>query len=80
MSSTIALITTEGPTAASLVTYLIPVFSVALGVTVLGEPAGLYLLGGAALVLLGVALVQIRRGAIASQSTSLPSSTTNLAI
>jgi len=33
-----ALITTEGPTAASVVTYLVPAVSVALGVTFLGEP------------------------------------------
>lgn len=55
-----ALITTEGPTGASVVTYLVPVVSVALGVTFLGEPIGPNLLAGAALVLLGVALVRRR--------------------
>ena len=61
-----ALITTEGPTAASVVTYLVPAVSVALGVTFLAEPFGLNLLGGAALILLGVALVQRRRAATAA--------------
>ncbi len=56
-----ALITTEGPTAASVVTYLVPAVSVALGVTFLSESTGPGLLGGAALILLGVALVQRRR-------------------
>lgn len=51
-----ALIATEGPTAASVVTYLVPAVSVALGVTFLGEPLGSNLLFGAALILLGVAL------------------------
>ncbi|MGH3978896.1 MAG: DMT family transporter [Pseudonocardiaceae bacterium] len=53
-----ALITTEGPTAASVVTYLVPAVSVALGATFLSEPTGPNLLGGAVLILLGVALVQ----------------------
>ncbi|MGH4021736.1 MAG: DMT family transporter [Pseudonocardiaceae bacterium] len=52
------LITTEGPTAASVVTYLVPAVSVALGATFLSEPTGPNLLGGAVLILLGVALVQ----------------------
>lgn len=56
-----SLITTEGPTAASVVTYLVPVISVALGATFLAEPTGPSLLGGGALILLGVALVQRRR-------------------
>jgi drug/metabolite transporter (DMT)-like permease len=55
-----ALIATEGPTAASVVTYLVPAVSVTLGVTFLGEPIGPNLLAGAALILLGVALVQRR--------------------
>lgn len=57
-----ALLTSDGPTTTSLVAYLIPVVAAVLGVLVLGEQlpplAGL----GAALVLLGVALVR-RRGA-----------------
>lgn len=55
-----ALIATEGPTAASVVTYLVPAVSGALGVTFLGEPIGPNLLTGAALILLGVALVRRR--------------------
>jgi len=61
-----ALITTEGPTAASVVTYLVPAVSVALGATFLREPTGPNLLGGAVLILLGVALVQRRRAPAAS--------------
>lgn len=53
-----SLLTAEGPTATSLVAYLIPVVAAVLGVTILGDElpplAGL----GAALVLLGVALVR----------------------
>lgn len=60
-----ALITTEGPTAASVVTYLVPAVSVALGATFLNEPTGPNLLGGAVLILLGVALVQSRRASAA---------------
>lgn len=41
-------------------TYLIPAVSVTLGASFLSEPAGPNLLGGAALILLGVALVQNR--------------------
>lgn len=55
-----ALIATEGPTSASVVTYLVPVVAVTLGLAVLREPIGLHLLVGTALVLLGVALVQNR--------------------
>ena len=50
-----ALITTEDPTAAGVVTYLVPAVSVALDATFLSEPTGPNLLGGAALILLGVA-------------------------
>lgn len=53
-----ALIATEGATAASVVTYLVPAVSVALGAGVLGEPVGVSLLPGLVLVLIGVALVR----------------------
>lgn len=53
-----ALITTEGPTAASVVTYLVPAVSVGLGAAFLREPVGSNLLAGASLILLGVALVR----------------------
>ncbi|MFN2496924.1 MAG: DMT family transporter [Pseudonocardiaceae bacterium] len=56
------LITTEGPTAASVVTYLVPAVSVALGASFLDEPAGWNLIAGVTLILVGVALVQRRRG------------------
>jgi drug/metabolite transporter (DMT)-like permease len=67
-----ALITTEGPTAASVVTYLVPAVSVALGAALLSEPTGPSLISGAALILVGVALVQRRRtpaGTSARQAT-----------
>jgi len=57
------LITTEGPTSASVVTYLLPAVAVALGVAILGEPAGWSLPIGGALILLGVALVRRSRPA-----------------
>lgn len=63
-----ALIATEGPTAASVVTYLVPAVAVALGVTFLGEPIGANLLTGAALILLGVALV--RRQTVPASATA----------
>jgi drug/metabolite transporter (DMT)-like permease len=51
------LITDEGPTATSTVTYLLPVVAVALGIVFLGEPAAAHLLIGTAIVLVGIALV-----------------------
>src|SRR5688500_10543623 len=49
-----------GPTRASLVTYLVPVVAIAVGVLFLDEPFRLRLLVGAALVVLGIALLQER--------------------
>lgn len=49
-----------GPTRASLVTYLVPVVAIAVGVLFLDEPFRLRLLLGAALVVLGIALLQER--------------------
>jgi drug/metabolite transporter (DMT)-like permease len=54
------LITDEGPTATSTVTYLLPVVAVALGIVFLGEPAAAHLLIGTGIVLVGIALVQQR--------------------
>ena len=54
------LIGTEGPTAASVVTYLIPAVALALGILILGEPARLTLPLGALIILIGVALVRRR--------------------
>jgi drug/metabolite transporter (DMT)-like permease len=51
-----ALIRNEGPTHASVVTYLVPIVSVALGVAVLSESLTPGLLTGSALVLFGIAL------------------------
>ena len=60
------LITDEGPTATSTVTYLLPVVAVALGILFLGEPAAAHLLVGTGIVLVGIALVQQRSPAPAS--------------
>jgi len=63
-----ALIANEGPTAASVVTYLVPAVAVALGVAFLGEPFGPNLLTGAVLILVGVAFV--RRTAVRTSPSS----------
>ncbi len=55
------LVADEGPTAASTVTYLMPVVSVVLGAVALGEDVGPRLVAGIVVVLLGVGLVQRRR-------------------
>ena len=55
------IITSEGATVASTVTYLLPVVAIVLGVLVLGESITVYALAGIALVLGGVALTR-RRG------------------
>lgn len=52
------LITDDGPTVASTVTYLIPVVAVLLGVAALGESLSLLGLAGMAVVLAGVGLVR----------------------
>ena len=54
------IITSEGATVASTVTYLLPVVAIALGVLVLDENIALTVLGGVALVLAGVALTRRR--------------------
>lgn len=51
-----ALIRTEGPTRASVVTYLVPLVSLTLGAAVLDEPLVANLLTGAALILTGIAI------------------------
>jgi drug/metabolite transporter (DMT)-like permease len=60
------LITDEGPTATSTVTYLLPVVAVVLGIVFLGEPAAAHLLIGTGIVLVGIALVQRRTPAPAA--------------
>lgn len=67
-----ALIATEGPTAASVVTYLVPAVSVALGVAFLGEPIGPNLLTGAVFILFRVALVRRRAESMSQSERSLP--------
>lgn len=54
------LIATEGATAASVVTYLVPAVALLLGVLVLSEPASLALPIGGVLILSGVALTRAR--------------------
>lgn len=54
------LIADEGATAASTVTYLLPIVAVLLGLAVLGEPVGWNLAVGALIVLLGVAISEGR--------------------
>jgi len=52
------IITSEGATVASTVTYLLPVVAILLGVLVLGETITVTALAGIALVLAGVALTR----------------------
>src|SRR6185312_7541422 len=52
------IITSEGATVASTVTYLLPVVAIVLGVLVLGESITATTLAGIALVLIGVALTR----------------------
>lgn len=54
------IITSEGATVASTVTYLVPVVAIVLGVLVLGESITAITLAGIALVLAGVALTRRR--------------------
>jgi drug/metabolite transporter (DMT)-like permease len=54
------IITSEGATVASTVTYLLPVVAIVLGVLVLGETITAAALTGIALVLAGVALTRRR--------------------
>lgn len=68
------LVADEGPTAASTVTYLMPVVSVALGAVALGEDVGVRLVGGIVVVLLGVGLVQMRRPAAGRPPRPSPTS------
>jgi drug/metabolite transporter (DMT)-like permease len=56
------LIADEGATAASTVTYLLPIVAVLLGLVVLAEPVGWNLAVGALIVLVGVALSEGRLG------------------
>ncbi|HEX6857562.1 MAG TPA: EamA family transporter [Streptosporangiaceae bacterium] len=62
------IITSEGATIASTVTYLLPVVAIVLGVLVLGESVTLIVRTGFALVLAGVALTRRRVKAVSPDS------------
>ena len=55
------IISSEGATIASTVTYLLPVIAIVLGVLILGETITILVLAGIALVLVGVALTRRKR-------------------
>jgi drug/metabolite transporter (DMT)-like permease len=61
------IITSEGATVASTVTYLVPVVAIVLGVLVLSETITAFVLSGIALVLTGVALTRLTRKTAASE-------------
>jgi drug/metabolite transporter (DMT)-like permease len=61
------IITSEGATVASTVTYLVPVVAIVLGVLVLSETITATVLAGIALVLTGVALTRLTREKAASE-------------
>jgi len=54
------IITSEGATVASTVTYLLPVIAIVLGLLVLGDNVTVIVFVGVALVLAGVALTRRR--------------------
>jgi drug/metabolite transporter (DMT)-like permease len=62
------LVASEGATAASVVTYLVPAVALALGILVLGEPARLTLPLGGLLILTGVALTRSRPSSLRPSS------------
>jgi drug/metabolite transporter (DMT)-like permease len=66
------LITDQGATAASTVTYLLPVVAVALGWLVLREPVTAAMAAGTLLVLAGVALAQRRADPDRAQAAPTP--------
>lgn len=63
------IITSEGATVASTVTYLLPIVALVLGVLVLNEPVELAALAGIALILGGVALTRKRAARTPPSST-----------
>lgn len=69
-----AIVRAKGATTASTVTYLIPVFSMVLGATVLAEPLHWNQAVGTAVLLLGIAISQgrLRPAATAVSSASQP--------
>lgn len=67
------IITSEGATVASTVTYLLPVVAIVLGVLVLDEHITILVLAGIALILLGVALTRSRANAAGSSPSGMNS-------
>lgn len=69
-----SLVTNVGATSASFVTYLLPIFGVLLGATLLDESLGLNTVVGAALVIAGMAVAEqaARRPAPASEEPARP--------
>jgi drug/metabolite transporter (DMT)-like permease len=65
------LVTDEGPTTASIVSYLLPVVAVALGGLVLDEPVTWNLLLGGILVLIGLGISEGRVASISKQPGQL---------
>jgi drug/metabolite transporter (DMT)-like permease len=59
------LIKNWGATRTAMVAYVMPIWGIVLGAVVLGEVIGLDRLSGTALVLAGLALVNVKREAIA---------------
>lgn len=55
------IITSEGATVASTVTYLLPIVAIVLGATILSERVTFYAIAGIALILVGVALTRQRK-------------------
>ncbi|WP_063773591.1 DMT family transporter [Streptomyces rubellomurinus] len=66
----LGLVRAAGTTVASAVTYAVPLFSTALGATVLDEPVGWNALAGGALVIAAVALTRPRRAPAAAPATA----------
>jgi drug/metabolite transporter (DMT)-like permease len=66
------LIEHTGSVRASIVTYIVPVVALLLGWLVLDESIGLNTLGGAALIIVGVATVMRGRGPAAAQREEAP--------
>jgi drug/metabolite transporter (DMT)-like permease len=69
------LITSDGATVASTVTYLIPVAAVVLGVAVLGEPLRLTTVLGMLVIMAGIALTRRRPAPVAEPAAAGAAST-----
>ncbi|MER6186078.1 DMT family transporter [Streptomyces sp. NPDC001652] len=67
-----ALISAEGPTRASFITYLAPVVAVVAGVAVLDEPLTSHAVAGTLLILAGAAVAARRPARMRTESSSIP--------